>query len=84
MNSKERVTAAMEFRETDRIPVFPVITYMHASRVINKKVSEIVINPLLCYDALYSAWEYYGFDGFEVPALNEFPIFNERLALKID
>jgi len=79
MNSKERILAAMELRETDIIPIFPVITFMHASRLINKKVSEIVVNPDLCYEALYNAWEYYCFDGFEVPALNEFPFFNEHL-----
>lgn len=79
MNSRERVIAAMELRETDRIPVFPVITYIHASRLINRKISEVVINPDYCYEALLAAWEYYGLDGFEVPALNEFPVFNERL-----
>lgn len=84
MNPKERVIAAMELRQTDRTPIFPVITFMHASRLINKKVSEIVVNPSLCYEALYYAWEYYGFDGFEIPALNEFPIFCEHLkAVKV-
>ncbi|HBE77759.1 MAG TPA: hypothetical protein DDW65_08230 [Firmicutes bacterium] len=83
MNSKERIINAMELREVDRIPIFPVITFIHASRLLNKKVSEIVANPDLCYEALYRAWEYYGFDGFEVPALNEFVIFQEKLKAEI-
>lgn len=83
MNSKERIINALELREVDRIPIFPVITFIHASRLINRKVSDIVVNPALCYEALYAAWEYYGFDGFEVPALNEFPVYREQLTAEM-
>lgn len=66
MSAKERVKRAMELKMTDRVPVFPVITAYHASRVLGIKYKEIVLNPLLIYDALKAAWEFYGFDGFEV------------------
>lgn len=67
MTARERVKCAMELKQPDRIPVFPVITYMHASRVLKKKILDIELNPSLVYDALLAAWREYGFDGFEVP-----------------
>lgn len=67
MTSKERVRHAMELKQPDRVPVFPVITHMHASRVIGRKIIEFELNPDLVYDALLAAWREYGFDGFEVP-----------------
>ncbi|MHB8277351.1 MAG: uroporphyrinogen decarboxylase family protein [Candidatus Humimicrobiaceae bacterium] len=82
MNSIERVTAAMEFKPVDRPPIFPVITFMHASRITRHKVSQIVLNPELAYESLYAAWETYGLDGFEVPALDEFSVFREQLTGK--
>lgn len=82
MNAVERVTAAMECKPVDRPPVFPVITFMHASRVSGHKVSQVILNPPLNYDTLYAAWELYGFDGFEVAAYNEFPVFYEQLTGK--
>lgn len=83
MTSKERVFAALEHKDTDRPPIFPVITFVHAAKLINRKISEVVMNPALAYDALLKAWEIYGFDGFEVPALDEFPVFNEHLSVKL-
>lgn len=67
MTAKERVNCAMELKQPDRVPVFPVITYMHASRVLKKSILEIELNPSLVYDSLVAAWREYGFDGFEVP-----------------
>ncbi len=82
MNAVERVTAAMELKPVDRPPVFPVVTFMHASRVSGHKVSQIILNPPLAYDTLYDAWELYKFDGFEVPAYDEFPVFDQPLVGK--
>lgn len=79
MDSKQRVIAAFERRPTDRPPIFPVVTLVHAAKLIGKSISEIGLEPRLAYDALYKAWEVYGFDGFEIPALDEFPLFAEKL-----
>lgn len=83
MNSIERVTSAMEFKPIDRPPIFPVITFMHASRITKTKIADIILNPNLAYETLYQAWKTYGFDGFEVPALDEFVVFSEKLTSKI-
>ncbi len=66
MNAKQRVMAAMELREPDRVPVFPVITAYQASRVTNVSYRDIILNPQLGFDALVAAWRFYQFDGFEV------------------
>ncbi|NMB11996.1 MAG: hypothetical protein GX977_06895 [Firmicutes bacterium] len=66
MNAKERVTLAMARQIPDRVPVFPVITAYHASRVLGINYREIVLDPLLTYDVLLAAWRKYRFDGFEI------------------
>ncbi|MBC7321125.1 uroporphyrinogen decarboxylase family protein [bacterium] len=66
MKAKERVKRALERKEPDRVPVFPVITSLHAARVTGIKYRDIVLNPWLNYEALLRAWRLYRFDGFEV------------------
>lgn len=66
MKAKERVKRVLERKEVDRVPVFPVITSLHAARVTGIKYRDIVLNPWLNYEALLRAWRLYGFDGFEV------------------
>lgn len=66
MNAKERVASAMARQIPDRVPVFPVITAYHASRVLGIRYREIVLDPLLAYEVLLAAWRKYRFDGFEV------------------
>ena len=67
MTSKERVTAALEHRPADRPPVFPVVTFEPMMKVMGKTLADAWIDPQLMYDALYAGWEYFGFDGFEIP-----------------
>lgn len=66
MKPKERVKKALERGIPDRVPVFPVITALHAARVTGIKYKDIVLNPWLNYEALLRAWRLYRFDGFEV------------------
>lgn len=66
MKPKERVRRALERKEPDRVPVFPVITGLHAARVTGIKYRDIVLNPWLNYEALLRAWRLYEFDGFEL------------------
>ncbi|NPV80221.1 MAG: hypothetical protein HPY52_08085 [Firmicutes bacterium] len=83
MTAKERVKRAMELKVPDRVPVFPVITAYHASRVLGVRYKEIVLNPLLAYDTLKAAWEFYGFDGFEV-GLGPSSDWKERMRVEQD
>lgn len=66
MKAKERVRKALERGKPDRVPVFPVITSLHAARVTGIKYRDIVLNPWLNYEALLRAWRLYKFDGFEL------------------
>lgn len=66
MKAKERVKRVLEKRIPDRVPVFPVITALHAARATGIKYRDIVLNPWLNYEALLRAWRLYGLDGFEV------------------
>lgn len=66
VNAKERVALAMARQIPDRVPVFPVITAYHASRVLGIRYRDIVLDPLLTYDVLLAAWRKYRFDGFEI------------------
>ncbi|MGB9681623.1 MAG: uroporphyrinogen decarboxylase family protein [bacterium] len=66
MKAKERVKRTLERKEPDRVPVFPVITALHAARVTGIRYKDIVLNPWLNYEALLRAWRLYSFDGFEV------------------
>ena len=66
MKAKERVRRALERKEPDRVPVFPVITALHAARATGIRYRDVVLNPWLNYEALLRAWRLYGFDGFEV------------------
>lgn len=71
MKAKERVKRALEKKEVDRVPVFPVITVRHAARVAGVKYRDIVMNPWLSYEVLLRAWKFYEFDGFEVSLPSE-------------
>lgn len=66
MKAKERVRRALKRSIPDRVPVFPVITALHAARVTGIRYKDIVLNPWLNYEALLRAWRLYGFDGFEI------------------
>lgn len=78
LNAKERVALAMARKVPDRVPVFPVITAYHASRVLGINYRDIVLDPMLTYDVLLAAWKKYGFDGFEV-GLGPMPGYKENL-----
>lgn len=67
MTGKERIKAAMELKQPDRVPLYPVLTYMHASRIIRHKIIEIMLEPSLIYDSLLSARKEYSLDGFSLP-----------------
>ena len=81
VNAKERVTLAMAGKAPDRVPVFPVITAYHASRVLGLDYREIVLDPMLTHEALLAAWRKYQFDGFEV-GLGPAPGYKERIRVK--
>lgn len=67
MTPKRRVYTALSGGQPDRVPIFPVITYMHASRLARLPVSHYQMHPMDGYDALLRAWEAYELDGFELP-----------------
>lgn len=74
MGAKERVKTVLEGKIPDRVPVFPVITALHAARATGIRYKDIVLNPWLNYEALLRAWRLYGLDGFEVglaPVIDE-------------
>lgn len=67
MTSRERVLAALEHKQTDRPPIYPVMTFVPFAKLLGKTVSDVLTNYELTYEILYRAWEEFGFDGFEIP-----------------
>ena len=65
----------------DRVPVFPVITAYHASRIVGINYREIVLDPMLNYDVLLAAWRKYRFDGFEI-GLGPMPDYREKIQVR--
>jgi len=81
LKAKERVALALARQIPDRVPVFPVITAYHASRILGIKYREIVLDPMLTYEVLLAAWREYGFDGFEI-GLGPPPDYKDRIKVR--
>ena len=62
MNSLERIRAAINFIEADRVPIFPLAHYS-TTRVVNMKISEFASNPDSMARALLASYKYFGYDG---------------------
>ena len=63
LTARERVIAAMERRELDRIPVLPCLQLNHMARVAGISYGEILAHPEKMNDAIYQAREFYDADG---------------------
>ena len=63
LNSKERVMLAMERKQADRVPVYPVFTEYHGAKVAGIKYSEVSLNPKLRNELILRIGMQYGFDG---------------------
>jgi len=62
MNSFDRVLDALKFKEVDRIPVIPQLTYASALW-INKTIRECINDPEKQYKALVFAYKECGYDA---------------------
>ncbi|KKK45156.1 MAG: Uroporphyrinogen-III decarboxylase [Candidatus Lokiarchaeum sp. GC14_75] len=80
MTSIERVTAAMELKEADRVPVWPMIDYL-PKNYYDITAKEIIFNPKKCQKAY--EWMYEKLGGFDIAMpggamypvhINAFPI----------
>jgi uroporphyrinogen decarboxylase len=63
LSSKERVLLAMERKQADRVPVYPVFTEYHGARIAGIKYSEVALNPKLRSELILRIGMQYGFDG---------------------
>ncbi len=66
MTARERVRTVFDKRLPDRVPVFPVITPVHASRILRRPIRDFYLDSELKFEALLAAQDFYGFDGFEL------------------
>jgi|Deesub1362A_J573_1020465.scaffolds.fasta_scaffold00145_58 MtaA/CmuA family methyltransferase len=62
MTSLERVQAALNFEEPDRVPVFPLIHFA-SSKIGGMKVKEFASDGEKMARALITAWKEFGYDG---------------------
>jgi uroporphyrinogen decarboxylase len=63
LSSKERVLLAMERKQPDRVPVYPVFTEYHGARIAGVKYSEVSLNPKLRNELILRIGLQYEFDG---------------------
>jgi len=82
MKPYERVLAAINLEEPDKVPVVPEITYT-TSRVLGIKFSEAVRNPKTLAKALMAGYTVFGYDGVYVGWESSFNLVAEAMGCKL-
>ena len=82
MKSYERVLAAINLEEPDRVPVVPQITYTTA-RVLGIKFSEAVRNAKTLAKALTAGYTFFGYDGVYIGWESSFNLVAEAMGCKL-